>query len=190
VTTESIIAVAQNEVKQFGCPHCGFRSGSMPMSGGGSGIWNCGECGRECVVLAEGITKSSIGIGDEYPELQPHPRRGTPSHGTPDNQPDEGGEFFRSRGIGLDQTPGCFICGGDDGLNNNISAFVQCKAAGERVVAMFTHGARLDYRESEPDRVQVKIGACDTHKAHLEKLCELTAQDGTITEAKVTSSAA
>jgi hypothetical protein len=35
---------------------------------------------------------------------------------------------------------------------------------------MFEGKAKLDYRESEPDRVQVKIGACDKHFKCLEEL--------------------
>ena len=87
---------------------------------------------------------------------------------------DVGGELFNSRGIGLDRTPGCFICGGDTRLCNNIAAFVSDKASGERVVAMFETGAFLDYREYSPNWVQVKIGACKAHVANLERLSELT----------------
>ncbi|HLD06116.1 MAG TPA: hypothetical protein VJC16_01100, partial [Candidatus Nanoarchaeia archaeon] len=126
-----------------------------------------------------------IGFGDFYPDLQPHPRRGIPSHGQPDTRPEGGGELFRSRGISFDNTPGCFVCGGGPALHNNISAFVQCKAAGERVVALFRgKGARMDYREHEPDRVQVKIGACKGHVPHLQKLQAL-AEDGVITSARI-----
>lgn len=67
---------------------------------------------------------------------------------------------------------------------NNIAAFVQCKEAGERVVAMFPQGAWLDYRDYEPDRVQVKIGACDKHLPNLQKLYELT-REGVITNAHI-----
>lgn len=116
--------------------------------------------------------------------LQPHPRRGIPKHGRPDKKPDGGGEFFRSRGIGLDLTPGCFVCGGEKVLRNNIAAFVQCKKSGKRVVALFSQGAWLDYRRHEPDRVQVKIGACVEHRPNLEKLDALT-QDGIITTARI-----
>lgn len=162
------------------------------VSSGDAATVSCGECGQTCVVLAPGVTTSPIGLGRgsepaTYPELQDHPRRGTPAHGRPDQQPDEGGEFFRSRGVGLDQTPGCFICGGHDDLRNNIAAFVQCKEAGERIVAMFDAcrgGARLDYREYEPDRVQVKIGACDTHLDQLRRLHDET-QDGRITSERL-----
>jgi len=180
------IAVSGNELQEFGCPYCGYRSGSTPVSGGGGAIWQCGDndCGRSCVVLAEGVSKSPIGLGSGketiYPELQDHPRRGIPAHGKSDKKPENGGEFFRSRGVGLDNTPGCFICGGNRGLHNNIAAFVQCKEAGKRVVAMFDgKGACLDCREYEPDRVQVKVGACKMHTPNLERLSQLTAKEDT-----------
>ena len=74
---------------------------------------------------------------------------------------------FKSRGIGLDTTPGCFICGGEKRLLNNISAFVLTKEDGELAVSWFEQGARLDYREREPNWIQVKIGACDQHLPNL-----------------------
>lgn len=196
MATETVIAVSGAELQKFGCPHCGYRSGYSHMSSGGSTVWRCGsdECGEACCVLSEGVTKSRIGFGDVYPELQAHPRRGIPSHGRPDKRPEGGGEFFRSRGIGLDDCT-CFVCETHDRdgrghcMLHNIAAFVQGKEAGERVVAMFPRGARLDYRDFEPDRVQVKIGACDSHLSNLEKLNELT-QDGVITEARITEARA
>jgi hypothetical protein len=95
------------------------------------------------------------------------------------------GEKFNPRGIGSDHTPGCFCCGGDPGLYSNISGFVVSKESGEKVVAMFQHGARLDYREHEPSWIQVKIGACKEHYANLQKLGELTAGENVITPKKV-----
>jgi len=207
----SPIAVAQTEVDKWGCPHCGYRSFHMSMSCGGSGICSCGECGQGFIMLAEGVTKSQVGLGsggstvtsldgspppedssDVYPELQPHPREGTPSHGRPDMQIvdgkaikitdplDDAGEIFHSRGVGSEYGF-CFVCG-KEGFPN-IAAFVQGKAAGSRVVAMFGDrgGARLDYRKSSPDRVQVKVMACDHHKPSLELLHGLV-RDGCITE--------
>jgi len=180
------IAVWFKEVKLFGCPYCGYRSGHSQISSGGTNIIVCGECEKSFAVLADGLTKSTIGFGDFYPEIQQHPRYGIPSHGKPDTRPEGGGEFFRSRGIGLDSCH-CFVCGTQDRdgkghtMLNNIAAFVQTKEAGGRVVAMFQHGARLDYRDYEPDRVQVKIGACDVHLPNLQKLEEL-AKDGILTQ--------
>lgn len=187
---EGTIAVAESEVAQWGCPHCGYRSGYTPISGGGAAVWSCGACHRSCIILADGITVSPIGMGDDHPTLQDHPRRGTPSHGTPDAQPVEGGEFFRSRGIGLESNLTCFVCGNKEGMLNNIAAFVQTKDAGERVVAMFTAvngGARLDYRDYEPDRVQVKVGACDQHQSNLATLDRMCG-DGRITPESITAS--
>jgi len=178
--TGGIIAVSAEEAHEFGCPHCGYRSSYCSMSGGGGAVLRCGECDKTYVALGENVMVSFIGFGsgDEesnYPKLQAHPRRGTPSHGKPDERPEGGGEFFSSRGVGMDYTPGCFVCGGQDGMNSNISAFVQCREAGERVVALFNgKGARLDYRKSEPDYIQVKVGACKEHVTNLQRLHDLT----------------
>lgn len=76
------------------------------------------------------------------------------------------------RGIGKDFTPGCFVCGGDEGCYHNIAAFVSYREDGERAVALFAQGARLDYRENEPNWIQLKIGACDKHLPNLQSLEE------------------
>jgi hypothetical protein len=189
-TTEGTIAVAASELAQWGCPYCGYRSGYTPISGGGAAVWSCGSCHQSCIILDDDLTVSPIGVGGEYPTLQDHPRRGTPSHGTPDTPPAEGGEFFRSRGIGLESRLSCFACGREEYMLHNIAAFVQTKESGERIVALFTAvngGARLDYRDHEPDRVQAKVGACDDHQSNLialDKLC----RDGRITAERISAS--
>lgn len=69
-------------------------------------------------------------------------------------------------------------------MRSNLVAFVESKAAGERVAAMFKRGARVDYRPSEPHWVQIKIGACDVHVSHLEVLA-VAGADNTICVAQV-----
>lgn len=186
--TQEIIAVSVTEYAAFGCPYCGYRSGYSQLSCQGTTSRTCGDCGKCCAVLAEGVTKSAIGFGENcyQPSLQDHPRRHIPSHGRPDERPAGDGEFFASRGIGLETTPGCFVCGGKSRLLNNIAAFVRTKEAGERVVTMFQTGAKLDYRDFEPDRVQIKVGACDAHLPNLYQLDHLV-EDGILTEDKVKS---
>lgn len=76
------------------------------------------------------------------------------------------------RGIGMDHTPGCFMCAGPEGLYNNVSLYVKTKETGEAIVNLFKTGARLDFREFEPDYLQVKIGACKKHLFNLEWLVE------------------
>lgn len=99
-----------------------------------------------------------------------------------DERPPGGGEYFAPRGIGTDVTPGCFVCGGPEGAYHNVSAFVVTKESGERTVAMFQHGAWLDFRPHEPGWIQVKVGACPRHLPNLKKLAELTyAAEGVIT---------
>ncbi|MEA3272886.1 MAG: hypothetical protein U9P90_04450 [Patescibacteria group bacterium] len=78
VSTPDVIAVSINEAQEFGCPRCGGIFGSSSMSGGGSQLWNCADCNKTSIYLAEGLTKSTIGISSHYPELQSHPRRGQP----------------------------------------------------------------------------------------------------------------
>ena len=87
---------------------------------------------------------------------------------------------FRSRGLGLDTTPGCFVCGGGSELRPNIAAFVKSRPDGEDIVRLFGRGARLDYRDFEPKWLQVKVGACPVHKLALARLDELTSANHTI----------
>lgn len=84
-------------------------------------------------------------------------------------------ETFHPRGLGLNWIP-CFICGreGPGGAAQpDCASFVDGKAGGERVVALFERRnlrAKLDYRENYPNRVQVKVGACVFHVEELEAL--------------------
>jgi len=75
----NVIAISAKEFDRCGCPNCGGIYGSSPISGGGSTLWNCADCQHTSVLLADGLTKSTIGIGgDNYPELQKHPRHDKP----------------------------------------------------------------------------------------------------------------
>lgn len=77
---------------------------------------------------------------------------------------------FRTRGIGSEFGK-CFKCDHAQGLMGNISAFVDNREDGERIVEMFNnHGVYLDYRESEPNWIQVKILACTEHLPDLQLL--------------------
>jgi hypothetical protein len=48
--------------------------------------------------------------------------------------------------------------------------FVTSKEDGEAVTALFKTGARLDYRDYEPNWIQVKVGSCKEHYPNLERL--------------------
>jgi len=69
-------------------------------------------------------------------------------------------EFFNSRGIGSDSIAMDFITGDpiEGPIAANIAAYVRSKKAGEHIVDMFQGRARLDYREHEPNYIQVKVG--------------------------------
>lgn len=69
-----VIAVSSRDAQQFGCPYCGGIYGTSPISGGGSQLWQCSDCGKTSINLADGVNKSTIGVDEAYPELQHHPR--------------------------------------------------------------------------------------------------------------------
>lgn len=181
------LAFHQDDCMKWGCPYCGYRSFTSPIRAHGSAIMVCGECNGSFVMTA---SEEDVEFeANAFYVLVTHPREGTPSHGQPDERPAGGGEYFASRGLGRDTTPGCFVCGGERRLYHNIAGFAQCQESGERVVQMFQTGAFMDYRESEPDRIQVKVGACDGHCPNLQKLHGLTmgrrGRRGVITEAMI-----
>lgn len=198
VTTEPVqtyVAISPLDALAYGCPYCGAWAISPGDSllrppeefGGGCICTSCIECRRGFEIRTyKDASERGPWHGEEKftAELVPHPRAGIPWHTRPDTPVDA--ESFRSRGTGMDSTPGCFVCGGDSGLRTNIAAFVSCREAGERVVAMFEHGARLDFRAFEPHWVQVKIGACTDHEPLLRELDEICRPLGLITPKAVT----
>lgn len=94
--------------------------------------------------------------------------------------------LFRTRGIGLDVCPCCFVCGATQrapGANhylNNIAAFVASREEGASIVEWFEGKAAMDFREKEPNWIQVKVGACDLHLANLQALDGQTGRYGVI----------
>jgi uncharacterized Fe-S cluster-containing MiaB family protein len=93
------------------------------------------------------------------------------------------------RGVGMEWTPGCFICGYDKlseksgtELHANVSAFVSSKKEGKELVTLFGKGTYLDYRPREPNWIQVKVGACKAHKKNLNLL---ESEDGMISESQI-----
>ena len=101
---------------------------------------------------------------------------------------------FNPRGIGLDICQCCFVCGAmkrapdTNSYLNNISAFVASKEEGTEIVNWFGRGANLDFRENEPNWIQVKVGACNDHMPNLKKLNEATAKYGLIRQVDITES--
>jgi hypothetical protein len=86
---------------------------------------------------------------------------------------------WRSRGIGLDEVPGCFVCGqafrseeaaklGNHYLHN-IAAFISKEDEGA-ALACFDQGARMGYYHGDKNVPQIKVGACDAHLKALEHL--------------------
>lgn len=168
-----MIAISFSDYKLYGCPHCGCDFAvAGNISGGGASSGTCEECNEQFVILADGVTKSRLGFATdekdennktifEYPELQEHPRKGTPAHKYewPDPRP-ENGEYWASRGIGYD-----------------LSGFVKSKKAGERLLEMVKEvlgkenpDTWLDYREFEPKWIQFKFQENEFDLKKLDKM--------------------
>lgn len=92
---------------------------------------------------------------------------------------------FKSRGIGLDVTPGCFCCGAlkrnetSNHYLNNIAAILK-KSEEAAVMALFPKGAVMSYYHRDFNFPQIKIGACDAHLNNLRALHERTEYYGRI----------
>jgi hypothetical protein len=66
-----------------------------------------------------------------------------------------------------------------------MSEFVTSRETGTAIVELFKRcgmTAFLDYRPSEPNWVQVKLGACDKHIPVLEAILDATCKNRTIDE--------
>lgn len=167
-------AIRIGEFEKWGCPICGSDYSYSSMSGGGAAHVTCGECGHSYILVNDSLDevpfksgKGEMSAGTVL--IIDHPRKGIEKHKykAPDIRPDGEGEYWKPRGIGYD-----------------LSGFVKSKEAGERIVAMFEKALGkkpetwLDYRESEPNWIQVKV---QDSEADLEKLYELTKETGIIT---------
>ena len=181
-----IIAVLGTEMMDFGCPYCGYLPSPTKTVGEGFVVLKCEECGKLSVALVETVEVSPVEVEGQYPVRQSHPRRGVTVHGNPDNPPEGGGEWFHVHGTYPNESMMCCCC--DAASTTSLEGFVECKASGERICNMFDArggSAILDYREQEPHNVLVKIGACGEHQSCLQRLDELTAVEGLITDTMI-----
>ncbi len=94
-------------------------------------------------------------------------------------------EKFFSRGIGKEWELPCFVTGAPPesewDMKQTLSAFVESRESGERIVRMFNGLARVDYRPRDPDWVEVKVAALPEHIEALKTLHRLTRVGKTIT---------
>ncbi len=174
------IAISGKDYSKYGCPKCNciyrkFEDFDC------SYIVSCIECNTKFVVLDQSVNISLFGFQqnedkDEYiyPKFQNHPNKKRAHYYIrPDKKPDIG-EYFKPRGVGYD-----------------LAGFVESRISGERIINMFRkilgHDIKtwLDYRDFEPDWIQIKVQKEDG--IDLEELCKLT-QDGVITEEKILES--
>lgn len=100
-----------------------------------------------------------------------------PVEAPPTSEPEDRGVNVRPRGIGKGHSL-CWVCGTNPtSVQHEMAMFVDSKADGERVLSVlsFLGGqGRLDFRPSEPDWIQVKLGACEGEHLHqLDHLYEL-----------------
>jgi len=90
---------------------------------------------------------------------------------------------FKSRGLGKELSSHCFVCGFKDSISmmDNVAAFVRTKAEGEEIASWFNKGGRrLDYREQEPNWLQVKVWACKKHVPNLKYLINHSSKYGVL----------
>jgi|GEM_PF-2576783 len=80
----SVIAVSKQDFEKFGCTECGEHQGfDSPISyapghHGPNGEWicklhTCAACKSRTIIL-NGIDRSIVLVGDNYPTVQKHPR--------------------------------------------------------------------------------------------------------------------
>jgi len=166
-----IIAVSSSSFDQWGCIQCG--SDSVYNSRGVSGVATvpakCKECDTEFVLLSHGLTKSNLGFGHPavYPKLHKHPRIGIPKHQylKPDVVPEEYdlAGFVKSQLV-REQFLKMFSEIIVEGENKNGT---YCFVFGKKTIW-------LDYRKSEPNWMQLKIGYYSEYMKNIDSLSLLT----------------
>jgi hypothetical protein len=170
-----LIAISGSDYHKYGCPSCNCIYG-VPKSLDWSYITKCKECGMNFEVIADGYSDSGFRYGKDSIKavFVDHPnKKRFHYYIRPDIKP-EVGEYFKPRGVGYD-----------------LAGFVESRLAGERIINMFKKilgnniKTWLDYRNHEPDWIQVKVQKED--RIDLEKLDSLT-QDNIITEDKILQS--
>lgn len=109
--------------------------------------------------------------------------------------------LFKPRGVGNNWLP-CFICGHkpQEKCQADMSSFIDSSlivrlTVGEKTIIshpitrlffeMDLLVGKLDYREYEPNRVQLKLGACGEHEPNLHLLEALCYSDGKINEERL-----
>lgn len=79
--------------------------------------------------------------------------------------------YWQPRGIGSNGGWPCLVTGNFVPFGPDLSGFVASKEDGEAVVEMFGGNAKLDFRPSEPNWIQVKVIVGDEqHRAVLQRL--------------------
>lgn len=102
------------------------------------------------------------------------------------------GHWASPRPIGLGYGPGCFVAEqcGEKSLDmhpaHDCAMFVGSQDEGDEIVSWFGgFGAWLDYRQSEPNRIQIKVTCCDKHLPNLEHLVNSVCVEKLITPRKI-----
>jgi hypothetical protein len=78
--------------------------------------------------------------------------------------------YWGVRGIGSDWNLPCLVTGKVHDLMANISGFADSPEGAEAIYQMFGGRAVVDYRESEPGHLQVKVGVTEEQKDVLTRL--------------------
>lgn len=149
-----MLILSNSDFQKYGCPGCNYDLVSTRTSFRGEFTVSCNnpECDTEYfVILADDVvdSKDYKEGNTDYPLVNEHPNKiDRMVWFAPDIRPDvPDADFFNSRGIGYD-----------------LAGFVKSKEAGERIIKMTKQllGTRdikswLDYREHEPNWIQVKF---------------------------------
>ena len=160
------------------------KKGIMMLPSGGSfssklSIYNfrCPKCKNECFIVPKEKGNDytiSMTTEKQREDARLAPERAQKPH-----------IQARTRGIGKDYCT-CFMCkDGEKKLMHNIAMFVNSKLEGEAIVQHFQYGAWLDYRENEPNWIQVKVGACNSHYDLLAQLDHVISIHQTVSRAMV-----
>ena len=70
--------ISVSDWQLYGCPVCqsGEKRGTTYISGMGTQVISCAHCQVTTLVCNDGIRQATIGVGEKFPLVQPHPCEG------------------------------------------------------------------------------------------------------------------
>jgi len=166
---KDILTVSVMDIREHGCPYCGYFSGRVAFSSDECIAWICGDsaCGKICCGIDHEVEKAkNLWDFEEELQKQEHPKKKYPI------SIDKKEEIQVLGTSTLVTTASCFVCGHVGYFQNWGGVFQDINSA-NKALRMFPFGAKFGFHGHRPKERIVQVGACKKHSSNLEKLKHL-----------------